>query len=718
MPHQTLAEALLQSGLAELTTKQRRILGLVVELSALLEFTNEEVEASVHSSLRFMYYLSLLESGQEGAEIAYRRWTVRSMYREEELGISTVIGHSMDGSIPVLEEYAGNLPPGDLKYGICYDLARYLFGQLRVARALVFFRKCQEINPARCKPDMFALPSNRARPSVDEYVAACEAILQPAEVDVADTPTGLFGGLSISQSEPCIDAISAAGFQGPELAWLLQDPELKPTEIKPVQEQTTLTMAEAEARAQDVLKLEGAHGHAPAVALARAAHAYLAGLRQLEHGRHAQAQWWFERGQQVLAEPTEAPATGPVMAQSAEKDRQLRVTLQGQLEAHMDLASVLKALAEGQNADSLATLVERVLERQTAIRFEFLEAVVLACVRQDSRAVFTNLVATLGTNQKLYQQLPDVHLAVLQVASLLLVVRDALAELHVDLAEIVDSEGALDGLDAAAIERLSKAVGDIASTVQRIPLAQGAVEGEIERFCRLWADPLPMAFLGTVLAECAVDAEADRVQLPWTLSILARRVAECASVSFEQPQRGARHLRAVAHAVLQEARKSLAACTAPVLLALASTASGQKPSESVGLVLEAICRLTHFDPEAVEALAVQPWFVDGLVSDLARALRQMGCGGAAAVLLQLQGAEASLQAVSAAFESGEIDQRVAGFFWDPSVVEYAEYLARQPTAKVSVKFAVPGEMLEGARPLLLAECFAWLAANTESAGSN
>ncbi|KAJ1804193.1 hypothetical protein LPJ75_005653 [Coemansia sp. RSA 2598] len=339
----------------------------------------------------------------------------------------------------------------------------------------------------------------------------------------------------------------------------------------------------------------------------------------------------------------------------------------------------------------------------------------MACLGQGCRDVFTRLVATLGTSQKLYQQLPEVHLALLQIASLLAVMRDALSELQIDLEDVLaGAEQLPEALDDLCIERLRLAVGEIAALTTKVPAAHASGEGAIERMCRLLDDAPLVALVGAALAEtAAVVSDDDCPPGPWALGKLAQRIAHHDDAQMglpgtDQRRRNARLVHTAALAMLRHVAR-----THPqpgVLLSQSTAAHGSRhDAQAAALLVECVCRLTGLDASAVDACANEPWFRQR-VTATAQALRGLGMSGAAAVLLQLQGPDAAVPMVVQAFERGEIDQRVAGFFWDPSVIEYAEYLARLPGARVGVHFAVPGDGLAQARPLLLAAFFAWLAA--------
>ncbi|KAJ1885448.1 hypothetical protein LPJ66_010112, partial [Kickxella alabastrina] len=402
---------------------------------------------------------------------------------------------------------------------------------------------------------------------------------------------------------------------------------------------------------------------------------------------------------------------------SAEKDRALRAALQAQLAVHGDVARALERLAGGASPDAVAPLVDAVLGAQVAVRFEFFERIVLACLRQDSRALFMRLVAALGTGHKLYQQLPDVHLALLQVASLLVVVRDALAELRLDAgALLVGLHLDAAALDGGAVARLRAAVAEIAALLAKVPAPAAAApqlgaEGELARFCRLWGDAPQLALLGAMLAEHAADAQLPVA--PWALSRLARAVVQpqpqpqqLPGTGVDQARRAARHLQDAAHTALARAHHHCGAVpSAEFLLASVSP----RPLAAAALLVSALSQLTALDPPRLCARIAEPW-VQRRLPRLAQNLRDLRMAGAAAVVLQMVALEACLPVVVLAFERAEIDSTVAGFFWDPCVIEYAEHLARSSSPRSEVRFAVPSEKLAEARPLLIAEFFAWLAA--------
>ncbi|KAJ1888609.1 hypothetical protein LPJ66_008487, partial [Kickxella alabastrina] len=586
----------------------------------------------------------------------------------------------------------------------------------RYADALALFRECQRTDAKRCSADRFALSGGGRRPSIDEYAAACERIIGDKE-QLANSGRISGGGGMAGHFDTLLDTYAAprshAGREDRFAQMLRRVPGC--------------TMAEAALCARDALGMGGRQAQmqaqAQAQALVRAAHAYLGGLRLLERDRPAGALAWFVHGQRILAEPGAAPAPapgGPAMVQSAEKDRALRAALQAQLAVHGDVARALERLAGGARADAVAPLVDAVLGAQVAVRFEFLERIVLACLRQDSRALFMRLVAALGTGHKLYQQLPDVHLALLQVASLLVVVRDALAELRLDARELLaDLHLDTAALDSGAVARLRAAVAEIAALLAKVPVPAPAAaapqlgaEGELARFCRLWDDAPQLALLGAMLAEHAADTQLPVA--PWALSRLARAVVQAhppqpqqlPGTGVDQARRTARHLQDAAHTALARAHHHCGAVpSAEFLLASVSP----RPLPAAALLVSALSQLTALDPARLSARIAEPW-VQRRLPRLAHNLRDLRMAGAAAVVLQMVALEACLPAIVLAFERAEIDSTVAGFFWDPCVIEYAEHLARSSSPRSEVRFVVPSEKLVEARPLLIAEFFAWLAA--------
>ncbi|KAJ1643225.1 hypothetical protein LPJ64_004988 [Coemansia asiatica] len=796
MPNQSLSEALRAGGLPELTAKQERLLNMAATLTELLDFSVEEIERAVHATLRFIYFLYMLEYNRDKTEnvkeavrLSFSRWVVRAAYREEEIGLSldAECSAGMDANSDIMCRYAEGLDgDSELQFRLFYDLARLSLAQSRFGLALKYFKTCQSIDPDRCRPSRLTLSSSvgQTRPCIDEYVVACSKITAGVDAMQADTPTGMFDSMRISRAtklEGSVDPVkeSVAGAmacEDPGFGWLLAVHPLLLSQHKQAIESTVSaadaisdwiaansvgdeaaleeraafvsafvgggrdkaqtrlrpetisgpdTLAEAVLRAHDALPMTGA-AKTQTTALVRSAHAYLAGLRQLERERYAEARAWFEDGQAMLSDSAiaagsgsggSAAVSGPVMAQAAEKDRALRASLQTQLSAHAQLADVLDALAQGALVDDLAPNIDAVIATQAPMRFEFLEIAVMACLRQGSRDVFTRLVAALGTNQKLYQQLPELHLALLQIASLLAVMRDALYELQINIYDILAGIDKLPkSVDDSCIERLRLAVGEIAALVLKIPAAHATGEGAIERMCRLLDDAPLIALVGMALEETAAVIGNDEYPSgPWALSQLAHRIAhhedaQMGAPGTDQRRRNARLVHSAALAMLQHVSRTDTRPPPSVLLSQASAAHGLRhDTQAAALLVECVCSLTTLYASAVDACANAPWFRQR-VQPLAQALRGMGMSGAAAVLLQLQGPDAAVPMVVQAFERGEIDQRVAGFFWDPSVIEYAEYLARLPGARVNVRFAVPGDGLAQARPLLLAAFFAWLAA--------
>ncbi|KAJ1884074.1 hypothetical protein LPJ66_010787, partial [Kickxella alabastrina] len=112
MPAESLGAALQRAGMAALSQRQERLLMVAHRLSlAVGFFSAEEVERAVHATLRFVYYMHVLENTAEGkeaqrrAELGFRRWWVRAAYREEEAGLALEVERSarMDAHLRALQ---------------------------------------------------------------------------------------------------------------------------------------------------------------------------------------------------------------------------------------------------------------------------------------------------------------------------------------------------------------------------------------------------------------------------------------------------------------------------------------------------------------------------------------------------------------------------------------------------------------------------------------
>ncbi|KAJ1729911.1 hypothetical protein LPJ61_003293, partial [Coemansia biformis] len=215
LPSEQLEDVLRGSGLPELSARQDRLLGIADTLTGLVGFGVEDIEGAVHATVRFMYYLHLLESKDAGGseserQFQYRRWAVRAAYREEEAGLALEVESSlaMDANCRHLKAHADSLDGSDEqtrldKYRVIYDLGRVLLAQSRFDQALEMFRECQRIDPARGRADRFGLSRRRPAPSVDEYVVACTTIVRSLSpsIEQAATPTGQFDAMSISNQQ-------------------------------------------------------------------------------------------------------------------------------------------------------------------------------------------------------------------------------------------------------------------------------------------------------------------------------------------------------------------------------------------------------------------------------------------------------------------------------------------------------------------------------------
>ncbi|KAJ2845474.1 hypothetical protein IWW36_004768, partial [Coemansia brasiliensis] len=583
LPSKSLAQTLKDSKLPELTAHQERLLGVADKLTELVRFDVEQIESSVHATIRFMYYLHLLESFENKDTVdeyrfQYRRWCVRSAYREEEVGLSLEVERStaMESNCTQIEAYADALSESDehaqsLKFRILYDLARVYLAQSRFEKALQLFNECQRLNPDRCAPKKFALGSSHISGkncSIDEYAAACTTIIQSLRAaDYADTPTNQFNTMSISgkhqqsskiaglindkqfdqalkeslvlaletmkASSDClwIDVVHprlfhycakqtaenntrtrqmldktasewiahrSSGLSAEEVADLQQraaamvmliagSDELPPmsfsalniedngqmvlSDSTDVPQGAQQTIAECQMLETNPLSLDTSK---PALAMLQLSYCYLVGLRMLEKEQYQRAQVWFVQGQEVAKNfpSAQQQTSGPIMAQNVEKDKVLKSALEAQVEVHAKLADVCFQLQEGTEINDLSADIDAVLEAQVPIRFEFIERFVTICLRQGNKPVFTRLVSTLAANQKLYQQLPDIHMAMLQIASLLADIRETLLGLSIDVGMGMTSDFDhdygfhsldLEDLPAEHMGRLQKSVAEIAT---------------------------------------------------------------------------------------------------------------------------------------------------------------------------------------------------------------------------------------------------------------
>ncbi|KAJ1653296.1 hypothetical protein GGF38_005169, partial [Coemansia sp. RSA 25] len=343
---------------------------------------------------------------------------------------------------------------------------------------------------------------------------------------------GKIGSLQVEelkrQSETIVDFITSSWPELSASSDLTAAAAIATTEESQSSAAQRATIAEDQLQATQTLELDLSKVPLAATQLS---YCYLSGLRLLEQERYKEAQTWFAHGLRTLEEASESQQQQQqgqaVMAQQAEKDRTLKLALAAQVEVHGKLANLLYQIEQGTEVNDLAEDIDAILETQTPIRFEFLEHLVLICLRQDNKSVFTKLVGTIATNQKLYQQLPEIHITLLQIASLLVVVRDVLHDVGIDIsrelgASDVDgkSSSSCSLLTGAALKRLQSSVAEIAvlllkipidakstaavsirATVGCVPQVGSRVENEIERFCRMWGDPIYLLLLGALLSE-------------------------------------------------------------------------------------------------------------------------------------------------------------------------------------------------------------------------
>ncbi|KAJ2507591.1 hypothetical protein IWW47_001037, partial [Coemansia sp. RSA 2052] len=343
---------------------------------------------------------------------------------------------------------------------------------------------------------------------------------------------GKIGSLQVEelkrQSETIVDFITSSWPELSASSDLTAAAAIATTEESQSSAAQRATIAEDQLQATQTLELDLSKVPLAATQLS---YCYLSGLRLLEQERYKEAQTWFAHGLRTLEEASESQQQQQqgqaVMAQQAEKDRTLKLALAAQVEVHGKLANLLYQIEQGTEVNDLAEDIDAILETQTPIRFEFLEHLVLICLRQDNKSVFTKLVGTIATNQKLYQQLPEIHITLLQIASLLVVVRDVLHDVGIDISRELGASD-VDGkpssscslLTGAALKRLQSSVAEIAvlllkipidakstaavsirATVGCVPQVGSRVENEIERFCRMWGDPIYLLLLGALLSE-------------------------------------------------------------------------------------------------------------------------------------------------------------------------------------------------------------------------
>ncbi|KAJ2827551.1 hypothetical protein GGI24_002615 [Coemansia furcata] len=525
------------------------------------------------------------------------------------------------------------------------------------------------------------------------------------------------------------------------------------------------TIAEDQLKAVQTLDLDLAK--AP-LAMAQLSYCYLSGLRLLEQELYREAQMWFAHGLKTLELSPEASQQlgGPLaMTQHVEKDKALRSALTAQVNVHERLAGLLYQIEQGTDINDLSDDIDAILETQVPIRFEFLEHLVLICLRQDNKSVFTRLVATIATNQKLYQQLPEIHVTLLQVASLLVVVRDALYNAGIDISRELsesreggDLSAACKQLSGEALERLQKSVADIAVLLLKIPIdakstaavnmrvtigctphVGSRVENEIERFCRMWGDPAYLLLLGALLSEMlqrssgksvcgplavcelaahivgkhdgaediAVDGEADSGTEP-ALSSIVQDVFNSAS---EQGRKNVAHMRDIVFVMFTGAARESPSSACLWLYFSAVASGGHMAAQFLALFLEYLGLQTKaFAPKLLDACMSTPW-LQAWLPEMIRSLVDLRMGGAAAVLHQCTtdiNYEAAISLLVQAFDKGEISQRVAEFFWDPNIIEYGQYLGRQPSSSLRIEFPVPSAELIGSKSLIISSYFLWL----------
>ncbi|KAJ2892986.1 hypothetical protein IWW38_003018 [Coemansia aciculifera] len=574
------------------------------------------------------------------------------------------------------------------------------------------------------------------------------------------------------QSETIVDFITASWPEPLPTSDLVASVDTKESENGHVGLRQT-TIAESLLHCTNKLDLD--LSKAP-LATVQLSYCYLAGLRLLEQELYKEAQMWFARGLKTLeassssVESQQQPLSA-VAQQGAEKDRVLKLALTAQVEVHGKLASLLYRIEQGANVNDLSEDIDAILETQVPIRFEFLEHLVLICLRQDQKSVFTRLVGTIATNQKLYQQLPEIHITLLQIASLLVVVRDVLVEAGIDIAcELgktkadADSPSSFKLLSGEALTRLQTSVSDIAVLLLKIPIdakstaavsiratigctmqVGSRVENEIERFCRMWDDPTYLLLLGALLSEILQRSSGKSVRGPLAVCELAAHIVDkhrdasddiaidggeegsvedtalpsivqdAFNSESEEGQQNIRHMRDIAFIVFAcAARQSPDSACLWLYFSAVASGGGHMTSQFLALFIEYLSLQTNgFAPKLIDACICTTWFQEWLPG-MIRSLTDLRMSGAAAVLHQCKTTtdidyEAAILLLVRAFERNEISQRAAECFWDPNIIEYGQYLAKQPSASaLRIEFPVPSAELTASKSLILSSYFLWM----------
>ncbi|KAJ1949478.1 hypothetical protein FBU59_001127 [Linderina macrospora] len=835
LPSEPLRSVLKANNLPTLSAKQDRLLSVARDLTLLVKFNVEEIERTVHATLRFIYYMHLVEScrGEDGyaeCEFQFRRWWVRSAYREEDIGLTLEVPKdaSMALNCDKIRTHAESLDDSGklLKFCIFYDIARVYLAQGEYQQALEMFQQCQAIDPQKCKPEKFGLSGRSARPSVDEYVEACTEIISNTDTDADMTE-----GDTQTYSDKVASLVDAGDYQsaltecllhilendalGDNFSWLL---DIQPKLIIFCAKQTisaiesirsTLIdaagawlehrqLADADrdrllGRAQVITSFLTGHSAIPApvvaagmqidadswrskqgtipesqiqahdfvsanvttmqLAMLRLSYGYLVGLRLLEKEQYKEAQVWFSRAHTEIAEfePATPQATNPIMAAALEKEEALKASLIAQVSVHAKLAALFYQLEQGTDIDDVADDIDSILEDQAPIRFEFMESLSLICLRQGNNSVFTSLVGAIAANPKLYQQLPEIHIALLQIASDLVLVRNLLLASGVEIDRAISEPGYT--FDKAAIpkeqlEQVRKSVSEIAKLLMKIPVGSrstdsttlhtdlgsipqvgAGAENEIERFCRMWGDPVYLTLFAALLSEMLQGGEpvSGPLGLCSLMALITRQdssdtgtgklvVSDFVNSKNDQGRKNARHLRDIAMIVFRYTVRLVPRSAAVWLFfsAVASSAQGSKSKldeHLMPLYTEFLSLHTDvFSPELLDNCVSCEWFQKQLPG-MIRSLSELGMRGAAAALHQYStdiNYELAMPLLVQAFEKKEIDQQLTRFFWDSNMIEYGQYLGRLPSSAVHVEFSAPDCELASSRPFFLSELFGWL----------
>ncbi|KAJ1917461.1 hypothetical protein H4219_003204 [Mycoemilia scoparia] len=184
LPTAGLAEEVSKIHLDGLTKKQNDILTLACKLAFTVVFSLQELEVCIHSGLRFLFFLRLVEmakgmdeKAKTYAVISYHRWLIRSAYRDEQTGrVLRVDGENellpnLKALIGFLGTASSTVVDPRVIYGIHHDLGWFYFGKFNWSEAYNHLLQYKALSKGIPDENLARLPSRFG--TADDLIAVC-----------------------------------------------------------------------------------------------------------------------------------------------------------------------------------------------------------------------------------------------------------------------------------------------------------------------------------------------------------------------------------------------------------------------------------------------------------------------------------------------------------------------------------------------------------------